>query len=168
MLARMHEQRQISASEREQSTGGHNKARIQNDCQRNCHSTGFVVINYSPSDWHTCVQRDPPRIIEKAEFKLTPTVTSLTSPAFAPSSSILVVPGLTFQQDNVRPYMARIAMNCLQACPILPGQARSPELSCIENISDVMGKRLQPSRSVDDLCQHLGTIRNEHLQDTIR
>ncbi|GFV30013.1 transposable element Tcb1 transposase [Trichonephila clavipes] len=37
----------------------------------------------------------------------------------------LQCPGLIFQQDNVRPYTARVAMNCLIACQTLPWTARS-------------------------------------------
>jgi len=38
--------------------------------------------------------------------------------------SLLQCSGLVFQQDNARPHMARVAMNCLQACQTLPWPAR--------------------------------------------
>ncbi|UYV80897.1 hypothetical protein LAZ67_19002125 [Cordylochernes scorpioides] len=63
-------------------------------------------------------------------------------------------PGLTFQQDNARPHTAR--------------PARSPDLSPIEHIWDVMGRRLQPSRNVDYLARQLETIWQEIPQHTIR
>ncbi|UYV67085.1 hypothetical protein LAZ67_4003851 [Cordylochernes scorpioides] len=45
---------------------------------------------------------------------------------------------------------------------------RSPDLSPIEHIWDVMGRRLQPSRNDDYLAQQLETIRREIPQHTIR
>ncbi|UYV69340.1 hypothetical protein LAZ67_6003272, partial [Cordylochernes scorpioides] len=64
-------------------------------------------------------------------------------------------PGLTFQQDNARPHTARFTMDCLQSCRTLPWPARSPDLSPIEHIWDVMGRRLQPSQNVDYLARQL-------------
>ncbi|GFY14114.1 transposable element Tc1 transposase [Trichonephila clavipes] len=43
-----------------------------------------------------------------------------------------------FQQDNARPHKAYVAMNCLTACQTLPSQARSPDLSPIEQVWDMM------------------------------
>ncbi|UYV74872.1 hypothetical protein LAZ67_12001574 [Cordylochernes scorpioides] len=77
-------------------------------------------------------------------------------------------PGLTFQQDNDRPHTARVTMDCLQSCRNLPWPARSPDLSPIENIWDVMRRRLQPSRNVDYLARRLETIWQEIPQHTIR
>ncbi|UYV82646.1 hypothetical protein LAZ67_22000361 [Cordylochernes scorpioides] len=77
-------------------------------------------------------------------------------------------PGLTFQQDNARPHTARVTLDCLQSCRTLPWPARSPDLSPIEHIWDVMGRRLQPSRNVDYLARQLDTIWQEIPQHTIR
>ncbi|UYV63751.1 hypothetical protein LAZ67_2005502 [Cordylochernes scorpioides] len=77
-------------------------------------------------------------------------------------------PGLTFQQDNARPHTARVTMDCLQSFRTLPWPARSPDLSSIEHIWDVMGRRLQPSRKVDYLARQLETIWQEIPQHTIR
>ncbi|UYV75101.1 SIM2 [Cordylochernes scorpioides] len=77
-------------------------------------------------------------------------------------------PGLTFKQDNARPQTARVTMDCLQSCRTLPWPARSPDLSPIEHIWDVMGRRLQPSRNVDYLARQLETIWQEIPQHTIR
>ncbi|UYV82585.1 hypothetical protein LAZ67_22000050 [Cordylochernes scorpioides] len=77
-------------------------------------------------------------------------------------------PGLTFQQDNARPHTARVTMDCLQSCRTLPWPARSTDLSPIEHIWDVMGRRLQPSRNVDYLPRQLETIWQEIPQHTIR
>ncbi|UYV72229.1 hypothetical protein LAZ67_9002258 [Cordylochernes scorpioides] len=77
-------------------------------------------------------------------------------------------PRLTFQQDNARPQTARVTMDCLQSCRTLPWPARSPDLSPIEHIRDVMGRRLQPSRKVDYSARQLETIWQEIPQHTIR
>ncbi|UYV82173.1 hypothetical protein LAZ67_21001252 [Cordylochernes scorpioides] len=77
-------------------------------------------------------------------------------------------PGLTFQQDNARPHTARVTMDCLQSCRTLPWPARSPDISPIEHIWDVMGRDLQPSRNVDYLARQLETIWQEIPQHTIR
>ncbi|UYV72756.1 hypothetical protein LAZ67_10000543 [Cordylochernes scorpioides] len=73
-------------------------------------------------------------------------------------------PGLTFQQDNT----ARVTMDCLQSCQTLPWPARSPDLSPIEHIWDVMGRRLQPSRNIDYSARQLETIWQEIPHHTIR
>ncbi|UYV74102.1 MAP4K1 [Cordylochernes scorpioides] len=53
--------------------------------------------------------------------------------------------------DNARPHTARVTMDYLQSCRTLPWPARLPDLSPIEHIWDVMGRRLQPSWNVDYL-----------------
>ncbi|UYV70421.1 SETMAR [Cordylochernes scorpioides] len=77
-------------------------------------------------------------------------------------------PGLTFQQDNARPHTARVTIDYLQSCRTLQWPARSPDLSPIEHIWDVMGRRLQPSRNVDYLARQLEKIWQEIPQHTIR
>ncbi|UYV63148.1 hypothetical protein LAZ67_2003293, partial [Cordylochernes scorpioides] len=77
-------------------------------------------------------------------------------------------PGLTFQQDSARPHTARVTMDCLQSCRTLPWPARSPDLSLIEHIWEVMGRRLQPFRNIDYLARQLETIWQEIPQHTIR
>lgn len=81
---------------------------------------------------------------------------------------LLQYPGLVFQQDNARPHTARVAMNCLQACQTLPWPARSPDLSPIEHVWDMMGRRLHLPRNVDDLVRQLERIWQEIPQETIR
>ncbi|UYV73888.1 hypothetical protein LAZ67_11001272 [Cordylochernes scorpioides] len=58
-------------------------------------------------------------------------------------------------------------MDCLQSCRTLPWPARSPDLSPIEQIWDVMGRRLQPSWNADYLARQLETIWQEIPQHTI-
>ncbi|GFX94314.1 hypothetical protein TNCV_4293591 [Trichonephila clavipes] len=54
-----------------------------------------------------------------------------------------VDPGPLPLQDKARPHAERAAMNCLAACQILPWPARSPDLSLIEHVWDMM--RRQPA-----------------------
>ncbi|GFU26224.1 hypothetical protein TNCV_5106411 [Trichonephila clavipes] len=50
------------------------------------------------------------------------------------------VPWPYFSEDKARPHAARIAMNYLTACQTLPWPARSPDLSSIKNVWDMMGR----------------------------
>ncbi|GFS96962.1 HTH_Tnp_Tc3_2 domain-containing protein [Trichonephila clavipes] len=43
-------------------------------------------------------------------------------------------PGAIYQQDNARPYTARLSQQCLQGYDVLPWPARSPDLSPIEHV----------------------------------
>ncbi|GFV30730.1 transposable element Tc1 transposase [Trichonephila clavipes] len=59
--------------------------------------------------------------------------------------------GLIFQQDNARPHTTRVAMNYLTAYQTLLWLARSPDPSPIENVWDMMGRRLHFPGNVDDM-----------------
>ncbi|GFU82780.1 transposable element Tc1 transposase [Trichonephila clavipes] len=59
-------------------------------------------------------------------------------------------PGLSFPQDNARPHMARVSINCLTACQTLSWTARSAGFSPIEHVWDIMGRRLHLPGNVDD------------------
>ena len=50
--------------------------------------------------------------------------------------------GISFQHDNVCPHTACNIMICLQACPILPWPACLPDFCTIEDIWDVMRRKL--------------------------
>ncbi|GFS59981.1 transposable element Tc1 transposase [Trichonephila clavipes] len=52
----------------------------------------------------------------------------------------VMYPGLIFQQDNARPHTSRVAMNLRTACQTFPWLARSPDLSPIEHVWDIMGR----------------------------
>ncbi|GFV65914.1 uncharacterized protein TNCV_1365291 [Trichonephila clavipes] len=43
-------------------------------------------------------------------------------------------------EDKARPHATRVAMSCLTACQRLPWPARSPDLSSIEHVWDMMGR----------------------------
>ncbi|GFX91079.1 transposable element Tc1 transposase [Trichonephila clavipes] len=59
-------------------------------------------------------------------------------------------------QDKARPHTARVAMNCLTACQTLPRPARSPDLSPIKRVLDMMGRRLHLLGNIDDLPSTIG------------
>ncbi|UYV81243.1 K02A2.6-like [Cordylochernes scorpioides] len=66
------------------------------------------------------------------------------------------VPNALYQQDNARPHTVRISQQALQDVQMLPWPPYSPELSPIEHVWDIIGRRLhalpQP-RSEDELWQ---------------
>ncbi|UYV70626.1 hypothetical protein LAZ67_8000062 [Cordylochernes scorpioides] len=66
------------------------------------------------------------------------------------------VPNALYQQDNARPHTARISQQVLQDVQMLQWPPYSPDLSPIEHVRDIIGRRLhalpQP-RSEDELWQ---------------
>ncbi|GFS66462.1 transposable element Tc1 transposase [Trichonephila clavipes] len=56
-------------------------------------------------------------------------------------------------KDKARPLAARVAMDCFTACQTLPWPTRSPDLSSIEHVWDIMGRPLHLPGNVDDLAQ---------------
>ncbi|KFM63882.1 Transposable element Tcb1 transposase, partial [Stegodyphus mimosarum] len=93
-------------------------------------------------------------------------VDDILSPVLLPF--LLQYPDLIFREDNARPHTARAAMSCLTAYQTLPCPARSPDLSPIEPLWDMMGRRLHLPGNVVDLVRQLEKIWHEIPQKTIR
>ncbi|UYV74697.1 Transposase, partial [Cordylochernes scorpioides] len=81
------------------------------------------------------------------------------------------VPNALYQQDNARPHTARISQQALQDVQMLPWPPYSPDLSPIEHVWDIIGRRLhalpQP-RSEDELWQMVEREWRAIPQDVIR
>ncbi|UYV71888.1 hypothetical protein LAZ67_9000886 [Cordylochernes scorpioides] len=81
------------------------------------------------------------------------------------------VPNALYQQDNTRPHTARISQQALQDVQMLPWPPYSPDLSPIEHVWDIIGRRLhalpQP-RSEDELWQMAEREWRAIPQDAIR
>ncbi|UYV71418.1 hypothetical protein LAZ67_8003084, partial [Cordylochernes scorpioides] len=81
------------------------------------------------------------------------------------------VPNALYQQDNARPHTARISQQALQDVQMLPWPPYSPDLSPIEHVWDIIGRRLhalpQP-RSEDELWQMVKREWRAIPQDAIR
>ncbi|UYV74771.1 hypothetical protein LAZ67_12000909 [Cordylochernes scorpioides] len=81
------------------------------------------------------------------------------------------VPNALYQQDNARPHTARISQQALQDVQMLPWPPHSPDLSPIEHVWDIIGRRLhalpQP-RSEDELWQMVEREWRAIPQDAIR
>ncbi|UYV60770.1 TIGD4 [Cordylochernes scorpioides] len=81
------------------------------------------------------------------------------------------VPNALYQQDNARPQTARISQQALQDVQMLPWPPYSPDLSPIEHVWDIIGRRLhalpQP-RSEDELWQMVEREWRAIPQDAIR
>ncbi|UYV66867.1 K02A2.6-like, partial [Cordylochernes scorpioides] len=81
------------------------------------------------------------------------------------------VPNALYQQDNARPHTARISQPDLQDVQMLPWPPYSPDLSPIEHVWDIIGRRLhalpQP-RSEDELWQMVEREWRAIPQDAIR
>ncbi|UYV62056.1 hypothetical protein LAZ67_1007664 [Cordylochernes scorpioides] len=81
------------------------------------------------------------------------------------------VPNALYQQDNAQPHTARISQQALQDVQMLPWPPYSPDLSPIEHVWDIFGRRLhalpQP-RSEDELWQMVEREWRAIPQDAIR
>ncbi|UYV64166.1 hypothetical protein LAZ67_2006860, partial [Cordylochernes scorpioides] len=81
------------------------------------------------------------------------------------------VPNALYQQDNDRPHTARISQQALQDVQMLPWPPYSPDLSPIEHVWDIIGRRLhalpQP-HSEDELWQMVEREWRAIPQDAIR
>ncbi|CAH2011182.1 unnamed protein product [Acanthoscelides obtectus] len=79
----------------------------------------------------------------------------------------------TFQQDNARPHVARVTIDFFQHndVTLLPWPPRSPDLSPIERVWEMMGRRLlnlqRPPQTLEALREELVVAWNEIPQDDI-
>ncbi|CAH1953450.1 unnamed protein product [Acanthoscelides obtectus] len=79
----------------------------------------------------------------------------------------------TFQQDNARPHVARVTIDFLQHndVTLLPWSPRSPDLSPIEHVWDMMGRRLLnlqgPPQTLEALREEVVVAWNEIPQEDI-
>ncbi|UYV63374.1 hypothetical protein LAZ67_2003876, partial [Cordylochernes scorpioides] len=84
---------------------------------------------------------------------------------------IMGVPNALYQKDNARPHTARISQQALQDVQMLPWPPYSPDLSPIEHVWDIIGRRLHASpqpRSEDELWQMVEREWRAIPQDAIR
>ncbi|GBM99280.1 hypothetical protein AVEN_142276-1 [Araneus ventricosus] len=54
-----------------------------------------------------------------------------------------IIQGGVFQQDNARPHTAVVTQHALQSVDMVSWTARSPDLSPIEHVWDIIGRQLQ-------------------------
>ncbi|GBM36105.1 hypothetical protein AVEN_179101-1 [Araneus ventricosus] len=77
-----------------------------------------------------------------------------------------------FQQDNARPDTTVVTQHALQSVDILPWPARSPDLSPIEHVWDIIGRQLQrhpqPALSIPVLRDQVQQAWNSIPQTDIR
>lgn len=78
-----------------------------------------------------------------------------------------------FQQDNARPHVARVTLDYFghNQIDLLPWPPRSPDLSPIEHVWDIMGRRLQnlpnPPQTLAALCHEVQVAWDEIPQEEI-
>ncbi|GFS58365.1 transposable element Tcb2 transposase [Trichonephila clavipes] len=69
------------------------------------------------------------------------------------------IPGAIFQQDNARPYTARVLQDCLGTVTTLPWPTLpSSDLSLIEHIWDYLGRRVGHPANLNELEARLQQI----------
>lgn len=82
------------------------------------------------------------------------------------------IQGGVFQQDNARPHTAVVSQRALQSVDMLPWPARSPDLSPIEHVWDIIGRQLQhhpqPALTVPVLTAQVQQAWNSIPQSDIR
>ncbi|GFV80646.1 transposable element Tc1 transposase [Trichonephila clavipes] len=80
---------------------------------------------------------------------------------------LLQYPGLIFQQDNAKPYEARVAMNYVIVVKHFPGQP-DHQISSIGHVWHMIRRQLHLPGNVDDLSRQLEQIWQEVPQKNIR
>ena len=82
------------------------------------------------------------------------------------------IQGGVFQQDNARPHTALITQRALQNVDMLPWPARSPDLSPVEHVWDIIKRQLQhhpqPTLTIPVLAEQVQQAWNFITQSDIR
>ncbi|GBN67052.1 hypothetical protein AVEN_132464-1 [Araneus ventricosus] len=82
------------------------------------------------------------------------------------------IQGGAFQQNNARHHTAIVAQHALQSVDMLPWPSRSPDLSPIEHVWDIIGRHLQrhpqPTLTVPVLTDQVKKAWNSMRQTDIR
>ncbi|GFV66214.1 transposable element Tcb2 transposase [Trichonephila clavipes] len=111
-----------------------------------------------------------PRVLIRGTMTAQRNVNDILQPHVLPLMQWL--PGAIFQQDNARPYTARVSKDCLRTVTILPWSSRSPDLSSIEHIWDHLGWRVGYPTSLNELKARLKQIMERnvsgHLSELVR
>ena len=76
-------------------------------------------------------------------------------------------PGMTFQQDNARPHVARVNMAFLDQhnINVLPWSSLSPDLSSIEHVWDQLGRQVRRLRNLRQTLPELTQALQEEWQN---
>ncbi|GFW93476.1 transposable element Tc1 transposase [Trichonephila clavipes] len=115
---------------------------------------------WNHADWERIVFSDESRILlcpDDHRRRVWRRPEKRADPAFAISRHTDPQPGVMY--DNARPHMACVAIKYLTANQILPWPVRSPDLSAIEHVWDMMRRRLHLPGNADDLVTNLyGTL----------
>lgn len=83
------------------------------------------------------------------------------------------LPNPVFQQDNARPHIARVIMAYFEEAEVtlLPWPPRSPDLSPIEHVWDIIGRRLgqllRPPQTLEELRHQIQVAWDEIPQEEI-
>ncbi|GFV31937.1 transposable element Tcb2 transposase [Trichonephila clavipes] len=78
------------------------------------------------------------------------------------------LPGAIFQQDNARPYTARVAQDFLRHFETLTWPSRSSDLSPVEHVGDQLKRQMPSCHSVHDLKLAVQDLWARLPQDNIR
>ncbi|GFY04335.1 transposable element Tcb1 transposase [Trichonephila clavipes] len=158
--------------------GSQQIGRTEIDCQISRHNASFIVINQQTCEPHTSVHPNDRWLIEQklrylchshlkpdcSNTWLLPVGILVTTTLYRRHSENcsatvpFAVPWPHFSEDKTRSHAALVAMNCLTVCQTLPWPARSPDLSPIQHLCDMMGRRLHLPENVDDLAQQLEQV----------
>ncbi|CAH1978124.1 unnamed protein product [Acanthoscelides obtectus] len=130
-----------------------------------CHTVGLMV-------WGAIAHGSrSPLIFIRGNMNAQRYIHEVLEPHLLPYLDTLADP--TFQQDNARPHVARVTIDFFQHndVTLLPWPPRSPDLSPIEHVWDMMGRRLlnlqRPPQTLEALREELVVAWNEIPQEDI-